>query len=97
MGDLRSAGLVMSKAGPAGGFVLARSAHEITLDAVYDAIAEDDLFPRHARPNMKCPIGKAIGPVLDQVYGGVQSAVRRSLSQTRLGDLVGAAREPEGQ
>ncbi len=92
MGDLRAAGLVLSRAGPAGGFVLAMPVDQIALDRVYAAISHEDLFPRHVHPNMKCAMGRAIGPVLDRVYGMAEGAVRDSLRRTRLSDLVVTAR-----
>jgi Rrf2 family protein len=88
MGDLREAGLVASKAGPTGGFVLARPVGEITLDRIYGAVAQEELFPRHDHPNLQCPIGRTIGTVLDKIYGGAESAVRDSLRRLCLSDLV---------
>jgi len=97
MGDLRVAGIVTSKAGPTGGFILAKPMAEITLDRVYSAIEHDELFPRHVNPNMHCPIGRAIGPVLDMVYDGTESAVRESLRHLCLSDLVSAAQASVAQ
>jgi Rrf2 family protein len=88
MGDLRAAGLVDSRAGAAGGFVLARPADRIGLDDIYGAVEADPLFARHSNANPKCPIGRAVGPLLDRVLGQAESAMLQSLKRTTLGDLI---------
>lgn len=91
MGDLREAGLVESRAGSAGGFVLAKDLSEITLDQVYRAVEEAPLFPRHENPNEKCPIGREIGRVLDQLYGAAEGSMMDALHKATLADLAAAA------
>ena len=56
---LRKAGLVTSQPGVGGGMQLTRSAEQITLFDVYNAIEDDDLiFPLHAnKPNEECIVG----------------------------------------
>jgi Rrf2 family protein len=88
MGDLRAAGLVDSRAGAAGGFVLARPAERVGLDEIYGAVEGDPLFSRHGNANPKCPIGRAVGPLLDRVLGQAESAMLQSLKRTTLGDLI---------
>jgi len=88
MGDLRAAGLVDSRAGAAGGFVLAQPAERIGLDDIYRAVEADPLFSRHGNANPKCPIGRAVGPLLDRVLGQAESAMLQSLKRTTLGDLI---------
>lgn len=88
MGDLRAAGLVDSRAGAAGGFVLARPAERVGLDEIYGAVEADPLFARHGNANPKCPIGRAVGPLLDRVLGQAESAMLQSLQRTTLGDLI---------
>ena len=88
MGDLRAAGLVDSRAGASGGFVLARPAERVGLDDIYGAVEGDPLFSRHGNANPKCPIGRAVGPLLDRVLGQAESAMLQSLKRTTLGDLI---------
>lgn len=88
MGDLRAAGLVDSRAGATGGFVLARPAERIGLDEIYRAVESEALFSRHAKANPKCPIGRAVGPLLDRVLGQAEGAMVQSLNRTTLGDLI---------
>ena len=88
MGDLRASGLVDSRAGAAGGFVLAQPAERIGLDDIYRAVEADPLFSRHGNANPKCPIGRAVGPLLDRVLGQAEGAMLQSLKRTTLGDLI---------
>jgi len=88
MGDLRAAGLVDSRAGAAGGFVLAQPAERIGLNDIYGAVEADPLFSRHGNANLKCPIGRAVGPLLDRVLGEAETAMIQSLKRTTLGDLI---------
>lgn len=88
MGDLRNAGLVDSRAGATGGFVLARPAERIGLDEIYQAVEAEALFARHAKANPKCPIGRAVGPLLDRVLGEAEAAMVLNLKRTSLGDLI---------
>ena len=88
MGDLRNAGLVDSRAGATGGFVLARPAERIGLDEIYQAVESEPLFSRHAKANPKCPIGRAVGPLLDRLLGEAESAMVLNLKRSTLGDLI---------
>src|SRR5689334_5646686 len=88
MGELRAAGLVASRAGATGGFVLAKEMERIGLDEVYRAVEADPLFARHEKINPKCPIGRAVGPLLDRVLGEAESTMLRSLKSTTLAELV---------
>ncbi len=61
MGDLRAAGIVDSRAGATGGFVLAQPVERIGLDEIYRAVEDAPLFARHENANPNCPIGRAVG------------------------------------
>ena len=88
MGELRSAGIVDSRAGATGGFVLAKPVERIGLDEVYRAVEDAPLFSRHENASPNCPIGRAVGPLLDRVLGQAESAMLQSLKRTTLGDLL---------
>ena len=90
MGELRTAGLVDSRAGATGGFVLARPADRIGLDEIYRAVEYAPLFSRHEKANQNCPIGRAVGSLLDRVLGQAESAMLQSLKRTTLADLLGS-------
>lgn len=88
MGDLRAAGLVDSRAGATGGFVLARPVDRIALDEVYRAVESEPLFARHTNANPKCPVARAAELLLDRILGQAEGAMLQSLTRTTLGDLI---------
>jgi Rrf2 family protein len=88
MGDLRAAGIVDSRAGATGGFVLAMPVERIGLDEIYRAVEDAPLFARHENANPNCPIGRAVGSLLDRVLGQAESAMVQSLKRTTLADLL---------
>ena len=88
MGELRAAGIVASRAGATGGFVLAKEMERIGLDDVYRAVESEPLFARHEKMSLKCPIGRAVGPLLDRVLGEAEGTMIKTLQRTTLGDLV---------
>jgi Rrf2 family protein len=88
MGELRAAGIVDSRAGATGGFVLAKPVERIGLDEIYRAVEDAPLFARHENANPACPIGRAVGPLLDRVLGQAEGAMLQSLKRTTLADLL---------
>lgn len=86
---LRSAGLLHALEGRGGGYTLARPASEIHLDEVYRAVCDETVFPTPARiPNLGCPIGSRIYQVLETPVAAAEGALRRSLNETSLADLM---------
>ncbi len=80
LAPLRDAGLVISRRGPGAGWSLGRPAQAITLLEVYQAVADDDTFALHAHePNLECPVGFGIRPVLSDVYTDVRAAMTEQL------------------
>ncbi len=89
LGELRRAGLVEVRHGAGAGWSLARAPGEISLLDVYDAVGPEPLFAlHHNEPNLECPVGHGIRPVLDRVYGGVERAVRDELRGTTIADVL---------
>lgn len=95
LGALKAAGLVTVEAG-VGGAALARPADAITLRDVFDAVENSaapsaeahGLFGFHERPNAACPVGGHIHAVLDGRLQAAQDALRASLAQTTIADLL---------
>ncbi len=89
--QLQKAGLVQTSAG-VGGSHLAKSADEITLLAIYNAINEGEeereVFNFHPKPNGNCPVGKNIHAVLDPVLESAQKAMEAELEKTTIADLL---------
>ncbi|MFE9694725.1 Rrf2 family transcriptional regulator [Micromonospora sp. NPDC005806] len=89
LGPLREAGLVSSQRGSGAGWRLARPAAEITLAQVYQAMADQPLFPMHrGEPNPDCPVGHGIRPALAPLYRAAEDALTRQLAGTTIEDLL---------
>jgi len=95
LGDLRRAGLVTVSHGAGAGWALARSPGSITLLEVYEAVSRDLVFALHSRePNLECPVGRGIRPVLASVYSRAVDAMRHELSSTSIADVLEATIAP---
>jgi Rrf2 family protein len=89
LGRLRRAGLVEVSHGARAGWRLARPPEQISLLNVYDAVQPEALFGmHHTEPNQECPVGRGIRPALDEVYAGVDGAVRRALGRTSVAEVL---------
>lgn len=88
LGRLREAGFVSAVPGPGGGFVLAVEPRALTLRQVYEAVAERGLIAVHEDANPRCPVGRNIGRLLEEVAGEAEEALRESLSGTTIETLV---------
>ena len=88
LGALSKAGLTTSQLGQGGGALLARPAEEITLLDVHRALEEPAVFCRH-EPSPRCPLGRAIAPILEEEMAEVGKAVARALSATTIADIAG--------
>lgn len=94
MGLLRCAGLVDSKAGAGGGWVLRADPAAITLRDILHAVEpQTELFAMHrAGPNPRCPVGHEMECVLADVYAGIARGMDELLARTSIADIVGAIR-----
>jgi Rrf2 family protein len=88
LGRLRRAGLVRSRPGPHGGWLVTRPAGDTTLADVWRAVNGDDpvLGLHSANPN--CTVGQRIQDALVGVDRSAAAALAAELEQTTLGDLV---------
>lgn len=94
--DLRRAGLVSTHKGAGGGAWLTRAPEEITLDTVYRAVQGGPSFSSHPQqPNQRCPVGRKIEQVLDDVFSSAQSALERALAARTLADVLEDVAAPE--
>jgi len=89
LGLMRDAGLVTSGRGRGAGWSLTRPAEQITLLDVYDALGKERPFALHPHePNLECPVGFGIRPVLDDVYVRVESRLRDVLAGYTVAGLL---------
>ena len=86
---LQQAGLVTTAKGARGGVRLVGAPGKISLGAVYRAIEGPPSFAGHRqKPNPKCPVGKRIGLVLDEVFASAQAALEAELSARTLAEII---------
>jgi Rrf2 family protein len=82
LGDLQRAGLVAARRGNGAGFSLGRPAREITLLDVWLAVSPEPLLAlHHAEPNLECPVGRGIRPVLTDLYDEATDSFRAALAR----------------
>jgi Rrf2 family protein len=88
-GRLREAGLIEVSLGKGGGARLGRPAARITLADVYRAVEKSSPAQlHHCSPNEKCPVGRNILPLLDDVVRDVESAALVRLRRKTIADLA---------
>jgi DNA-binding IscR family transcriptional regulator len=91
LGDLRNAGLVEVSHGAGASWRISphRSPETISLRAVLDAVQPEPVFALHHRePNLECPVGRGIRPVLSGVYERATDALKRELELTSIADVL---------
>jgi len=87
--NLRKHGFVNSKEGKGGGSYLAKSASEINLGNVYQALKPVNILGQSKNePNPKCPIGKQINQHLNTLYSDAENALIANLSKQTLADFT---------
>lgn len=100
LGDLRKAGLVVAQPGAGGGVSLARPPQEITLQEMYRAVSEAELFSLGTRrPNPDCICGRNLQPVLTGIFKQVEQVVEATLAGVTLAQIAAevAARDLQPQ
>ena len=89
LADLARAGIVVSQAGATGGTKLARSAEEINLHQIYQAVEDGQVFALHRRtPDAQCHIGRGIQAVLGDISDKLDVAIEESLGKISIADVV---------
>jgi Rrf2 family protein len=89
LGDLGRAGLVSVRRGRHAGWTLSRGPEHITALDVFEAVESEPLFAMHAtEPNLECPVGHGIRPVLGQLYRRATDALRQELSRITIADVL---------
>lgn len=87
--NLQDANLVVSQKGATGGTQLAKSAEEINLNDIYEAVSHGEVFSLHPRkPNQDCPVGKNIESVLCNLQKDIDNAIREKLVRYTLADVL---------
>jgi Rrf2 family protein len=84
---LKTHGLVETREGKGGGASLAKSANNILLSDVYNAVGEAHLLGRLNSPNPACSTGKQINGHLTALYKRADQALVSELATITLADF----------
>lgn len=85
---LRKAGLVDSKEGKNGGFFLAKSSIEITMDILFKILYPEGIFSfAKNEPNSNCPVGKDINKHLNRIYINAELSLLKELKNYTLANF----------
>ena len=69
LGELRKAGLITSRLGKDGGTKLSKSAEEIKISEIYEAVKNNEVLgKKNQKPNPACPVGKEINNHLSMLF-----------------------------
>ena len=90
LGLFRKAGLVESKKGIGGGWVLLADPEQITLLDVLRAVEpQNKIFVHHrCGPNVQCPVGRNIQGVLNEIYAEIQKGMAERLARSSIGSVM---------
>lgn len=92
VGKLVAAGLVKSLAGVHGGYVMARTPAEITVQDVYSAISEKGIFERaNGSPRATCTEGSVISDAISSLFSDAETAFADVLRATTIEALLSRA------
>ena len=82
------------------GYILTTTPDQITLLGIYQAVMDEPkihLLDIHQNPNDQCVVGHHIRTVLTEMFGGMEEAFARMLSQKTLADCITAIRAEMSQ
>jgi Rrf2 family protein len=88
LGRLREAGIVSSRPGVGGGWVLVHDPADIALGDVWRAIQADDRLLGLHEVNPRCEVGEAIQRHLTAVDRRVSAAVRSELDRITVAEML---------
>ena len=89
MSELEKAKLVLSTAGRSGGFSLSKTACDVSLADIYEAVENSTVFRTHKLdPNSKCPIGAQMFESLMPKLRCAENAMTASLNETKLSEIA---------
>lgn len=89
MSQLERHQLVTSTSGRSGGFLLARPPTEISLADIYEAVEDEQVFRLHKHGvEAECEFARSIMRSLSPKLCDASQAMRKSLADTKLGEII---------
>lgn len=82
--NLRNFGLITSKEGKGGGYVLGKPAQQIRLSEIYQTAQPLVLTQSKTEPNPNCPVGKQINQKIGELHTGIDNAIVKKLNTITL-------------
>lgn len=90
MALLSEAGLINSRKGRDGGVWLAKSPSKLSLADIYKAVELPGMISEFQKPALKkCAVSCSMKKIVSQVSVSLESDIRKSLTKTKLSDLLG--------
>ena len=86
--NLRNHGLIVSKEGKSGGYVLGKVPGQITFADIYLSVKNQPILgiPKNT-PNPDCPVGKQINTNIDSIYADLDETLLTKLRSITLADF----------
>ncbi len=92
--ELQEAGLIRTQRGPHGGAVLLVKPAKVTLLQIHAAVTESEFFGIHPRrPSRRCPVGKNIERVMEQIRKRLRRSIRKELEDITLAQVLRSLKE----
>ena len=89
MALLSEAGLIKSRKGRDGGVWLALSPEKVSLADVYKAVELPEMISEFQKPALKnCAVSCSMKKIVSQVSESLEKDIRKSLTRTKLSDLL---------
>ncbi|MFC3884168.1 RrF2 family transcriptional regulator [Bacillus songklensis] len=85
---LRKEGLLSSKEGIGGGFLLKEEPGNITLDKIFFLTSEGVLKPKCPEANENCMVGKNLSVVLYHIFDGAEAYLMNYLKTISILDII---------
>ena len=91
LAPLRRYGLVASRPGPHGGWVIRRRPEDISLAEVWRVVQGDGAILGIHGPDPQCPVGRRVQHSLSDIDRGLSAALEAELARRTIEDLLTAA------
>lgn len=89
LSELRKAGLITTRLGKDGGTRLSKSAEEIKISEIYEAVKNNEVLgKKNQKPNPACSVGKEINGHLSMLFDQTEQLVKGFLGDKSLQEFT---------